>query len=57
MSAASFERDRPLHSVLARYNALAQRGALERDPAQLTLAERLDELAAKLAEAQLARKG
>lgn len=57
MSAASFERDRPLPSVLARYNALAQRGALERDPAQLTLAERLDDLAAKLAEAQLARKG
>lgn len=44
-------------SVLARYNALAARGALERDPAQLALAEQLDGLAAKLAEAQLARKG
>ncbi len=44
-------------SVLARYSALAARGALERDKAQLALAEALDGIAQKLAEAQLARKG
>ena len=44
-------------SVLARYSALAARGALERDPAQLVLAEQLDALAQNLSEAQLARKG
>ena len=44
-------------SVLARYNALAARGVLERDPAQLALAEQLDGLVVRLNEAQLARKG
>lgn len=44
-------------SVLTRYNALSARGALERDPAQLVLADTLDGLAQRLAEAQLARKG
>lgn len=50
-------KDRPLPSVLARYNALVQCGALERDPAQLMLVDCLDGLAVKLGEAQLARKG
>lgn len=44
-------------SVNARYSALAAKGALERDPAQIALAERLDGLVARLTEAQLARKG
>ncbi|MBU3732664.1 MAG: cell division protein ZapE, partial [Beijerinckiaceae bacterium] len=44
-------------SVQARYRALAAKGALERDPAQVALVEQLDGLVVRLSEAQLARKG
>jgi cell division protein ZapE len=43
-------------SLAARYDALARSGAIERDPAQLALIARLDQLAAELAEHRLARK-
>jgi cell division protein ZapE len=43
-------------SITARYNALVQSGAIERDPAQVSLLRRLDELAAALGEHRLARK-
>ena len=44
-------------SIHARYSALAAKGALERDPAQIELVGQLDALSARLSEAQLARKG
>jgi cell division protein ZapE len=43
-------------SITARYNALVQSGAIERDPAQMALLRRLDELSGRLAEHRLARK-
>ena len=42
--------------IAQRYEALAQSGALERDPAQIALVRRLDVLAASLGEHGLARK-
>lgn len=43
-------------SILSRYEALAAAGGIERDPAQVALARRLDHLAAALADHRLARK-
>ncbi len=43
--------------VVARYEALVAAGELTRDPAQLALAERLDQLDDALAERRLANKG
>ncbi|MGE3246016.1 MAG: cell division protein ZapE [Beijerinckiaceae bacterium] len=42
--------------VSAAYGKLASEGAIERDPAQIEVAQRLDRLVAELAEASLARK-
>jgi cell division protein ZapE len=45
-----------LHPIQARYDALVAEGALERDPAQLALIARLEQLIRDLAEQALARK-
>ena len=42
--------------VLSRYEALVQRGALERDPAQVAVARKLDALIAAVADHELATK-
>ncbi|MEZ5841361.1 MAG: cell division protein ZapE [Hyphomicrobiales bacterium] len=47
----------PHTSVLAEYEKLAARGEIERDPAQVELARRLDDLNHRLVEKRLANKG
>ena len=44
------------HSIAARYDGLVAAGAIERDPAQVALVQKLDRLANALSEHRLARK-